>query len=121
MLLRRNVLGTASVFLHGLSIPGYPSRASRFHDLNILDIHVCVIVLCNLSFIKCFVDLYLCATRLCVKAVTEPDSAESTEITDQTRTESTEYNGKLRFFQYRDLASLPGRLSILLEIKWVIK
>ena len=34
---------------------------------------------------------------LCVKAVTEPDSAESTEITDRTRTESTEYNGKIRF------------------------
>ena len=35
--------------------------------------------------------------RLCVKAVTEPDSAESTEITDRARTETTEYNGKLRF------------------------
>ena len=35
---------------------------------------------------------------LCVKAVTEPDSAESTEITDRALAESTEYNGKLRFF-----------------------
>ena len=35
--------------------------------------------------------------RLCVKAVTEPDSAESTEITDPVRTEPTEYNGKIRF------------------------
>ena len=35
--------------------------------------------------------------RLCVKAVTEPDSAESTEMTDRARTESTKYNGKLRF------------------------
>ena len=35
--------------------------------------------------------------RLCVKAVTEPDSAESTEITDRARAESTESNGKLRF------------------------
>ena len=35
--------------------------------------------------------------RLCVKAVTEPDSAESTEITDRALAESTEYNGKLRF------------------------
>ena len=34
---------------------------------------------------------------LCVKAVTEPDSAESTEITDRARAESTEYNGKIRF------------------------
>ena len=34
---------------------------------------------------------------LCVKAVTEPDSAESTEITDPVRTEPTEYNGKIRF------------------------
>ena len=34
---------------------------------------------------------------LCVKAVTEPDSAESTEITDRALAESTEYNGKLRF------------------------
>ena len=33
---------------------------------------------------------------LCVKAVTEQDSADSTEITDRTQTESTEYNGKLR-------------------------
>ena len=35
--------------------------------------------------------------RLCVKAVTEPDSAESTEITDRALAESTKYNGKLRF------------------------
>ena len=35
--------------------------------------------------------------RFCAKAVTEPDSAESTEITDRTLAESTEYNGKLRF------------------------
>ena len=34
---------------------------------------------------------------LCVKAVTEPDSVESTEITDRALAESTEYNGKLRF------------------------
>ena len=34
---------------------------------------------------------------LCVKAVTEPDSADSTEITDRALAESTEYNGKLRF------------------------
>ena len=39
--------------------------------------------------------------RLCVKAVTEPDSAESTETTDRARTESTEYNGKLRFSDIR--------------------
>ena len=35
--------------------------------------------------------------RLCVKAVTEPDSAKSTEITDRALAESSEYNGKLRF------------------------
>ena len=34
--------------------------------------------------------------RLCVKAVTEPDSVESTELTDPVRTEPTEYNGKIR-------------------------
>ena len=34
---------------------------------------------------------------LCVKAVTEPDSAESTEITDPVRTEPTEYNAKIRY------------------------
>ena len=41
--------------------------------------------------------LVMITFRLCVKAVTEPDSVESTEITDQALAESTEYNGKLRF------------------------
>ena len=40
---------------------------------------------------------FLILFGLCVKAVTEPDSAESTEITDRALAESTEYNGKLRF------------------------
>ena len=35
--------------------------------------------------------------RLYVKAATEPDSAESTEIADRARAESTEYYGKLGF------------------------
>ena len=46
--------------------------------------------------------------RLYVKAVTEPDSAESTEITGRARTESTEYDGKIRFFPIPVFSSVTG-------------
>ena len=54
------------------------------------------------SELSCFptsqkIEIVRTITRLCVKAVTEPDSAESTEITDRALAESTEFNGKLRF------------------------
>ena len=52
--------------------------------------------------------------RVCVKAVTEPDSVEPTEITDRARTESTELQRKNAIFRYRFLAPLPVRFNVLI-------